>query len=329
MKKINNHILTGSVSLSIILFSALLLILFMTAGKPSWPDEIVVHDPHAYATPAGAKTAAAFFTLKNGTQMDDKLISASSTIADITEIHENLVDPDDGKMMMRKVPALDVPAGKATKLDPKGYHIMFVNLKEPLVETELFTLTLNFEKAGLKEVDVVIAPIGGAKKSHKSHKDDDGHDHGAHWLMPKILILNGPNLNLLGTREPEIYGSDTLSDVKDRCIETAQKHNIDIDFRQSNHEGDLVTWIQEAIGVIDGIIINAAAYTHTSIAIHDALKMLNCPIIEVHFSDISSRESFRLHSYIEPLATKVIKGKGTQGYVEAIGTLAETLNPSW
>ncbi len=144
--------------------------------------------------------------------------------------------------------------------------------------------------------------------------------------MSKILILNGPNLNLLGTREPEIYGSDTLADVENICAETAKKYNIDIDCRQSNHEGTLIDWIQEAINTVDAVIINAAAYTHTSIAIHDALKMLNCPIIEVHFSDPASREEFRHHSYITPLAQKVIKGHGSQGYVQAIEFLAKELS---
>lgn len=143
--------------------------------------------------------------------------------------------------------------------------------------------------------------------------------------MSKILIINGPNLNLLGTREPEIYGSDTLVDVENLCAETAKKYNIEVDCRQSNHEGVLVEWVQESINTVDAVIINAAAYTHTSIAIHDALKMLNCPIIEVHFSDPETREEFRHHSYITPLAQKVIKGQGTQGYVQAIEFLAKEL----
>jgi len=101
--------------------------------------------------------------------------------------------------------------------------------------------------------------------------------------MGLIYILNGPNLNLLGTREPEIYGTDTLTDVENKCREAASAHNFQIDFRQSNHEGILVEWIQEALQTkASGLIINAAAYTHTSIAIHDALKMMICPIIEVH-----------------------------------------------
>lgn len=141
----------------------------------------------------------------------------------------------------------------------------------------------------------------------------------------KILILNGPNLNMLGLREPEIYGSDTLDDIKGRCLEKAQGMGAEIDFRQSNHEGELVTWIQEARGNIDGFLINAAAYTHTSVAIHDALKLLDIPIIEVHISDPKSREEFRHHSYIEPLATKVIAGQGAKGYEIALDEFVNLL----
>lgn len=144
--------------------------------------------------------------------------------------------------------------------------------------------------------------------------------------MPKILILNGPNLNLLGTREPKIYGSDTLSDIEKICQKTAHKNGVEIDFKQSNHEGVLIDWIQEAIDQTDGVIINAAAYTHTSIAIHDALKMLDCPIIEVHLSDPKAREEFRHNSYIAPLAQEIITGQGAQGYVQALEFIAKHLN---
>ena len=139
-------------------------------------------------------------------------------------------------------------------------------------------------------------------------------------MMKKILILNGPNLNMLGQREPEIYGTQTLLDIQKLCEKTGQQHNLEIDFRQSNHEGELVEWIQDAIDKIDGLIINAAAYTHTSVAIHYALKLLSCPIVEVHLSDPETREKFRHHSYIAPLATNIIKGKGVDGYVQAIET---------
>lgn len=143
--------------------------------------------------------------------------------------------------------------------------------------------------------------------------------------MKHILILNGPNLNLLGTREPEIYGRDTLADIEALCAEKAQAMGVTIDFRQSNHEGELVEWIQGAREGVDGVIINAAAYTHTSVAIHDALKNLSCPIIEVHLSDPKSREEFRHKSYIEPLAADVITGQGAKGYVLALEKLSELL----
>ncbi len=149
--------------------------------------------------------------------------------------------------------------------------------------------------------------------------------------MKKILILNGPNLNFLGTREPEIYGHGTLADIEKLCADTAVQHDMKVDCRQSNHEGELVTWIQEAITAENkepqfaALIINAAAYTHTSVAIHDSLKMLSCPIIEVHLSDPDTREKFRHTSYISPLAQNVIKGKGADGYRQAIEEIAKEL----
>ena len=141
----------------------------------------------------------------------------------------------------------------------------------------------------------------------------------------RILILLGPNLNMLGVREPEIYGSETLADIEKLCREKAQDLGFEIDFKQSNHEGALVTWIQEALDYADGLIINAGAYTHTSIAIHDALKLLSCPIVELHHSDPKSREPFRHMSYIEPLAAKIITGKKAAGYEEALAFLGESL----
>ena len=143
--------------------------------------------------------------------------------------------------------------------------------------------------------------------------------------MKKILILNGPNLNMLGLREPEIYSTDTLQDIEKLCHDTARDKNFTVDFRQSNHEGELVTWIQEGRGNIDGLIINAAAYTHTSVAIHDALKLLNVPVVEVHLSDPETREAFRHISYIQPVAAKVIKGLGAKSYTEALLYLYEIL----
>ena len=142
----------------------------------------------------------------------------------------------------------------------------------------------------------------------------------------KILILNGPNLNMLGVREPSVYGHQTLDDIRTMCVERAGELTYSVDFRQSNHEGELVTWIQEERENIAGLIINAAAYTHTSVAIHDALKLLNVPVIEVHLSDPETREEFRRFSYVTPIAAKVIKGKGPAGYVEAIDALRKLVD---
>ncbi len=141
-------------------------------------------------------------------------------------------------------------------------------------------------------------------------------------MTANILILNGPNLNMLGTREPEIYGKTTLADIEKLCADAAKGLGLTVDFKQSNHEGDLVDWIQHAGKNAKGIIINAGGYTHTSIAIHDALRAVALPVIEVHLSDPKSREPFRHHSYIEPLAKQSISGKGAAGYVEAINALA-------
>lgn len=143
--------------------------------------------------------------------------------------------------------------------------------------------------------------------------------------MADILILNGPNLNMLGVREPHIYGTTTLKDIHLLCDKTAKAFDLEIDFRQSNHEGELVTWIQEARGVIRGLVINAAAYTHTSIAIHDALKLLDVPVIEVHLSNPAARESFRHISFVAPVAAKIIAGQGAPGYALAIEHLAGIL----
>jgi 3-dehydroquinate dehydratase-2 len=143
--------------------------------------------------------------------------------------------------------------------------------------------------------------------------------------MARILMLMGPNLNMLGQREPEIYGTITLEGTRQLCESAAFALGHEIDFRQSNHEGVLVDWIQEAAGKnapFAGVIINAAAYTHTSVAIHDALKLLNVPIIEVHFSDPEIREPFRHHSYIKPLAAAIIKGEGAEGHARAVRTLS-------
>lgn len=140
-----------------------------------------------------------------------------------------------------------------------------------------------------------------------------------------ITILNGPNLNLLGSREPEIYGRETLADIEAMCRDAAARHELDIDFRQSNHEGDLIDWVQQAGQGVAGIVINAGGYTHTSVALHDALRAIKIPIIEVHLSDPKTREPFRHHSFIEPVARQSICGKGAAGYVEAIDALARLI----
>ena len=143
-------------------------------------------------------------------------------------------------------------------------------------------------------------------------------------VMPaSVLILNGPNLNMLGTRQPEIYGAETLTDLGDTCKAHGEKVGLNIDFRQSNSEGELVTWIQNALGIHEAIIINAGAYSHTSIAILDALLAVGLPVIEVHISNIYRRDKFRHHSYISSAATAVICGRGTQGYTVALDAIAE------
>ncbi len=131
----------------------------------------------------------------------------------------------------------------------------------------------------------------------------------------KILVLNGPNLNLLGTREPEIYGADTLADVEASCRALGL---ADLEFRQSNHEGQLVDWIQEARGNADGIVINPGAYSHTSVAILDALNAFEGRVVEVHVSNIHKREAFRHHSYVSARADAVIAGLGVEGYRAAL-----------
>jgi 3-dehydroquinate dehydratase-2 len=144
--------------------------------------------------------------------------------------------------------------------------------------------------------------------------------------FPKILVLTGPNLNLLGTREPAIYGTQTLGDIEEMCADRAETLGLSLDFRQSNHEGELVDWIQLARDTCSGIVINGAAYSHTSIAIHDALKLTGLPVIEVHLSNIYKREEFRHHSYISSVAEGVICGLGAHGYLLAIEALARLLD---
>ena len=141
-------------------------------------------------------------------------------------------------------------------------------------------------------------------------------------MAKPVHIINGPNLNLLGTREPEIYGTTTLADIESLCASRLKTHGLKLAFFQSNDEGELVSLIQSARQEASGLIINAAAYSHTSVAILDALQTMSQPIIEVHLSNIYARESFRHHSHISQVATGVICGLGAQGYEMAIDALA-------
>jgi 3-dehydroquinate dehydratase-2 len=147
-------------------------------------------------------------------------------------------------------------------------------------------------------------------------------------MMKTALILNGPNLNLLGSREPAIYGSQTLADVETLCRAACASRGLTLDFRQSNHEGVLIEAIHEAglaqaAGSLAGVVLNAGAYTHTSVALHDAIKGAGVRVIELHISNVHARESFRHHSYISPVAKAVMAGFGINGYALAIGALAD------
>ena len=143
--------------------------------------------------------------------------------------------------------------------------------------------------------------------------------------MLPVYILNGPNLNLLGTREPEVYGYTTLAQVEQMCAKQAAGHGLSISFRQSNHEGEIVEQIQEARTGGCAVIINPAGYGHTSIAILDSIQMLKVPVIEVHLSNIHRREPYRNHSYVSKGATGIIMGLGAQGYMRAVDAIAEIL----
>ena len=143
--------------------------------------------------------------------------------------------------------------------------------------------------------------------------------------MPRILVLNGPNLNLLGRREPGIYGHTTLADVEAMCAAEAERLGLGLECRQSNSEGELVTWIQEIPGKFDGLILNAGAYSHSSIALLDALRALDEPLIEVHLSNIYRREIFRQHSYVSLAADGVLCGFGPRGYLIALQAIAAML----
>lgn len=140
--------------------------------------------------------------------------------------------------------------------------------------------------------------------------------------MRRIFVINGPNLNMLGTRQPEIYGSDTLADIEADCRKKAAALDLEVEFFQSNHEGEIVTAVQQARGRFDAIVINPAAYSHTSVAIPDALLACDMPVVEVHLSNIHRREEFRRFSYVSKVADGVICGFGKQGYLLALEAAA-------
>ncbi len=144
-------------------------------------------------------------------------------------------------------------------------------------------------------------------------------------MAKRILVLNGPNLNMLGSREPQTYGSQTLADIEAMLSAEGTALGLEVECRQSNVEGELVTWIQQAMGRFDAIVLNPGAYSHTSIAIHDAIRAVGLPVIEVHLSNIHAREAFRHHSYVSPVALGVICGLGASGYRLALSALAEKL----
>ncbi|HEY4266119.1 MAG TPA: type II 3-dehydroquinate dehydratase [Micropepsaceae bacterium] len=143
-------------------------------------------------------------------------------------------------------------------------------------------------------------------------------------ILP-VYVLNGPNLNLLGIREPEIYGRATLGDIEQAVVGRAKTHGLDIVFRQSNHEGVLVDWIQEARTKASGVIVNPSAFSHTSVAIYDAFKALDKPIVEVHLSNPRQRETFRHRDYVSEVAKGVIEGFGMSGYLLAVDAMAELI----
>jgi 3-dehydroquinate dehydratase-2 len=150
-------------------------------------------------------------------------------------------------------------------------------------------------------------------------------DHRPATPLPLIAVLNGPNMNMLGLRQPHLYGAATLDDVESLCAETAEQLDLAIDFRQSNHEGELVSWVQEFRGTASGIVINPAGYTTTSIALMDALLASELPVIEVHVTNIHRREEFRQHSFVSRVAEGVICGLGIQGYALALTAMAALL----
>ena len=151
--------------------------------------------------------------------------------------------------------------------------------------------------------------------------------------MTSVLVLNGPNLNLLGTRKPEVYGTTTLADVEELCRQEAGKLGLEVVFRQSNHDGQLIDWIHETGAAVKagesiGAVVNPGAFTHTSIALHDAIEGASLPVIECHISNVHKREEFRHHSYVSPVARGIVVGFGVYGYVLAINGLYQLSQPA-
>ena len=144
-------------------------------------------------------------------------------------------------------------------------------------------------------------------------------------MIATLLVLNGPNLNMLGTRQPELYGHETLADVESICLRRGEVHDLAIDFRQTNHEGERIGWLHQARGKVAGVVLNPAAWTHTSVAIRDAILASELPVIEVHISNVHQREAFRHRSYVSDVAVGVICGLGTHGYALAIDGFAHRL----
>jgi 3-dehydroquinate dehydratase-2 len=144
-------------------------------------------------------------------------------------------------------------------------------------------------------------------------------------MAKRVLVLNGPNLNMLGVREPGTYGTQTLADIEKMCRAEGKKLGLTVTCKQSNREGELVEWIQQALGTAEAIILNPGGYSHTSVAIHDAIRAVGLPVVEVHLSNIHAREPFRHHSYVSAVALGVICGLGAAGYRLALSALAEKL----
>ncbi len=184
---------------------------------------------------------------------------------------------------------------------------------------------MTFQQSGVLGRKAAIEPT---EKGDQSARNRPSFGKARTAMSAVIHILNGPNLNLLGKREPEIYGSDTLDDVEAQCREVAKAAGLSCLLRQSNHEGQLVDWIHEAREAAAGIIINPAAYTHTSVAILDALNAFEGPVLEVHISNVHKRESFRHHSYVSLRADGVIAGFGVEGYSLAMRRMASLLGAS-